>query len=205
MDVAQVGEVYAQLDPPIWLVTAAAGGRRGGLIATTVAQASIVDVMPRQLITVSRRHHTHELIEASGAFAMHLIDETQLELVWRFGLRSGRDVDKLAVLTARAGATGSPLLADAVAWLDCRVESRMDSGDRTIYLAGVVDGRLQRTEPPLTSRRLFVIAPPDKQEIMSAQYDRDSRLDAAAIERWRDRRGGYPVPDAPSEAELGRG
>jgi flavin reductase (DIM6/NTAB) family NADH-FMN oxidoreductase RutF len=205
MDVAQIGEVYAQLDPPIWLVTAAVDGRRGGFIATTVAQASIVDVMPRQLITVNKRHHTHELIEASGAFAVHLIDEAQLELVWRFGLRSGRDVDKLAGLTARAGATGSPLLADAVAWLDCRVESRLDSGDRTIYLAGVVDGRLQRTEPPLTSRRLFGIAPPDKREIMGAQYDHDARLDAAAIERWRERRGGLPVPGASWDAELGRG
>jgi hypothetical protein len=53
MDVAQVGKVYAQLDPPLWLVTAADGGRRGGFIATTVAQASIVDVIPRQLITVN--------------------------------------------------------------------------------------------------------------------------------------------------------
>ena len=31
-----------------WLVTAAHGGRQGGFIATTVAQASIVDVMPGQ-------------------------------------------------------------------------------------------------------------------------------------------------------------
>jgi flavin reductase (DIM6/NTAB) family NADH-FMN oxidoreductase RutF len=204
MDVAQIGQVYAQLDPPIWLVTAADGGRRGGFIATTVAQASIVDVMPRQLITVNQRHHTHELIEASGAFAMHLIDETQLDLIWRFGLQSGRDVDKLAGLTFHAGATGSPLLADAVAWLDCRVESRMDSGDRTIYLAGVVDGRLQRAGPPLTNRRFFAIAPPDKQRILSEQYDRDARLDAAAIQRWRDRRGGLPVPDVSLDADLER-
>jgi flavin reductase (DIM6/NTAB) family NADH-FMN oxidoreductase RutF len=202
MDVAQISKVYAQLDAPLWLVTAADGDRRGGLIATTVARASIVDVMPRQLITVSKKHHTHELIEASGAFAMHLIDETQLELIWRFGLLSGRDVDKLAGLTFHAGATGSPLLVDAVAWFDCRVESRMDGGDRTIYLAGVVDGRLQRTDPPLTIRRFFDIAPPDKQQVMSEQYDHDARLDAAAIQRWRDQRGGLPAPGVSSDADF---
>src|SRR5215831_579920 len=98
MDVTQIRKVYTQLDPPLWLVTAAYGGRRGGLIATTVTQASIVESMPRQLITVGKHHNTHELIEGSGAFAMHLIDETQLDLVWRFGLQSGRDVDKLAGL-----------------------------------------------------------------------------------------------------------
>ena len=66
IDVAQIGRVYAQLDPPIWLVTAADRGRRGGFIATTVAQASIVDVVPRQLMTVNKRHHTHELIKGRG-------------------------------------------------------------------------------------------------------------------------------------------
>jgi flavin reductase (DIM6/NTAB) family NADH-FMN oxidoreductase RutF len=185
MDVAQISKVYEQLDPPLWLVTAADGGRRGGLIATTVTQASIVSEMPRQLITVDKRHNTHALIEGSHAFAMHLIDETQLDLVWRFGLQSGRDVDKLAGLQFRTGATGSPLLTEALAWFDCRVEARMDSGDRTDYLAAVIDGRLQRTDPPLTSRRFFAIAPPDRQKIMSEQYDRDARLDGEAIQQWR--------------------
>jgi hypothetical protein len=37
MDVAQIDKVYAQLDPPLWPVTAADGGRRGGFIAATVA------------------------------------------------------------------------------------------------------------------------------------------------------------------------
>jgi flavin reductase (DIM6/NTAB) family NADH-FMN oxidoreductase RutF len=185
MDVAQINRIYALLDPPLWLVTAAAGGRRGGLIATTVAQASIVAEMPRQLITIAKRNHTHALIEGSGAFAMHLVSEMQLDLVWRFGLQSGHDVDKLTGLTFRTGVTGSPLLSEALAWFDCRVEARMDSGDRTDYLAAVVDGQLQGTDPPLTSRRFFAIAPPDKQKIMNEQYDHDARLDARAIEQWR--------------------
>src|SRR5262245_32807922 len=189
MDVTQISKVYAQLDPPLWLVTAADGGRRGGLIATTVTQASIVEAMPRQILTVGKRHHTHALIEGSGAFAMHLIGETQVDLVWRFGLQSGRDIDKLAGLQLRTGPTGSPLLVEALAWFDCRVEGRMDSGDRTGYLAAVVDGRLQRTEPPLTTRRLFANAPPDKQQNMSEQYIHDARLDAGSIRKWRQEGG----------------
>jgi flavin reductase (DIM6/NTAB) family NADH-FMN oxidoreductase RutF len=188
MDIGQISKVYAQLDPPLWLVTAAHGGRRGGFIATTVTQSSIVDAMPRQLITVNKRHNTHAIIESSSGFAMHLIDETQLELVWRFGLQSGRDVDKLAGLEFRTGVTGSPLLTQALAWFDCQVEARMDSGDRTVYLTAVVDGQLQRTGPPLTSHRFFAIAPPDKQKIMNEQYDRDARLDADAIQQWRDKK-----------------
>lgn len=189
MDVEQIAKVHGRLDPPVWLVTAADGNRRGGFIATTVISASIVADMPRQLITVNKRHNTYPLIEASGALAMHLIDETQLDLVWRFGTRSGRDVDKFAGLAFRTGATGSPLLPEALAWLDCQVEARMDSGDRTIYLASVVDGRLERTAPALTNNRLFQLAPPDKKTIMDEQYEQDARLDARAIRRWRDEHG----------------
>ncbi len=185
MNVEQIAKIYGQLDPPLWLVTAAHGDRRGGFIATTVTQASIVAGMSRQLITVNKCHNTHELIEASGAFALHLIDETQLDLVWRFGLQSGRDVDKFSGLRFETGESGSPLLPEALAWFDCRVETHMDSGDRTIYLAAVIDGRLQRTAPPLTSRRFFSIAPPDKKRIMDEQYATDSRLDALAIQQWR--------------------
>jgi flavin reductase (DIM6/NTAB) family NADH-FMN oxidoreductase RutF len=190
MDVAQIQRVYAQLAPPLWVVTSADGNRRGGLIATTVAQASIVGAMPRQLITVNKRHNTHALIERSGAFAMHLIDETQLELVWRFGLQSGRDVDKFAGLVFCTGSTASPVLPEALAWFDCRVEARMDSGDRTVYLAAVVDSRLERTDPPLTSPRLFDLAPPDKQKIMDEQYQRDAHKDAESIQQWRDANSG---------------
>lgn len=189
MDDAEIRKVYAQLDPPLWLVTAAHGERRGGFIATTITQASIVSDMPRQLVTINKRHYTHELIEASGAFAMHLIDETQLDLVWRFGLPSGRDTDKFAGLPFRTGESGSPILPEALAWLDCQVEERMDSGDRTICLAAVIDGQLQRTGLPLTSRRFFEIAPPDKQEIMARQHQHDSRLDAQAIQQWRRKNG----------------
>ena len=78
MNTVEISNVYSLLDPPLWLVTSAHGGRRGGFIATTVTRASIVAEMPRQLITVNKRHHTHTLIEASGAFGMHLNPATIL-------------------------------------------------------------------------------------------------------------------------------
>jgi len=194
MDIVQIRKVYDQLDPPVWLVTAAHGSSRGGMIATTVTQASIVESKPRQLITMNKRHNTHALIEASGTFAMHLIDESQLDLVWRFGLQSGRDIDKLSGVQFQEGETGSPLLTQALAWLECRVEARLDSGDRTIYLAAVVAGKLLRSDAPLTNRRLFELAPLDKQQTMREQYDEDARLDALAIQQWREQKSAIAVP-----------
>ncbi len=129
-----VANLLSRMDRELWLITARAGDRRGGLIATFVQLASIVPEMPRVVVGLSRQHHTAELIEKSGAFALHLISEEQIDLVWRFGLQSGHQVDKFVGLSCRDGVMGSPLLADAIAWVECKVEARMDPGDRTVYL-----------------------------------------------------------------------
>src|SRR5436309_1159966 len=129
MNPDSVAAVFAQLDREVWLLTASAGARRGGLIATFVNQASIVPHMPRVAVGLARQHHTWELVEASGAFALHVLAEDQLDWVWRFGLQSGREFDKLAHLPTTPGVTGSPILAGVPGFLECRIEARLDTGD----------------------------------------------------------------------------
>ena len=177
--------LFARTDRELWLLTAAAGGRRGGLIATFVSQGSIVPDLPRVVVGLAKQHHTWGLIESGNAFALHLIGEEHLDWVWRLGLRSGRDLDKLAGLPTTAGATGSPILTDALGWLDCRVESRLNTGDRTVYLAEVVGGELKREGPPLTAQRLIQLAPPERLQQLKEQMTRDIAIDARAIRAWR--------------------
>jgi len=177
--------LFARTDRELWLLTAAAGDRRGGLIATFVSQASIVPDLPRVLVGLAKQHYTWELIEASGAFALHLLGEEHLDWVWRFGLRSGRDDDKLEGLPVIVGTTGSPILADALGWLECRVESRQDAGDRTVYLAEVMRGESARDGPPLTAQRLIQLAPPERLRELKEQMARDIAIDGAAIRAWR--------------------
>jgi flavin reductase (DIM6/NTAB) family NADH-FMN oxidoreductase RutF len=180
-----VDSLFALTDRELWVVTAAAGGRRGGLVATFVSQASIVPELPRVLVGIARQHHTWGLIEASGAFALHLLGEEHLEWVWRFGLRSGRQGDKLDGLTVTVGTTGSPILGEALAWLDCRVEARLDTGDRTVYLGEVVGGTVRRPGSPLTARRMAALAPPERLRQLQEQMTHDIQSDAAAIRAWR--------------------
>ena len=177
--------LIASLDRELWLVTAQAGERRGGLIATFVSPASIVPEAPRMLVGLAKQHYTWELVEASSAFTLHLLGPQHLELVRRFGLSSGRDADKFAGLLVRTAKSGSPLLASALGWLDCRVEARMDTGDRTVYLGAVVDCCMSESGPPLTLRQMIQMAPPDMLAEMKRQRLCDSLIDAAAIRLWQ--------------------
>jgi flavin reductase (DIM6/NTAB) family NADH-FMN oxidoreductase RutF len=178
--------LFQRLDRELWVVTAQSGARRGGLIATFVSQASIVPELPRMIVGIAQHHHTWHLIEASGAFALHLLAESQLDWVWRFGLQSGHDVDKLAGLEVQAGLSGAPILTAAPGWLDCRVEARLDTGDRTVYLAEVVDAQGPAEVTLLTVSRLRQTIPDDRRSTLLEQMSRDSAIDAAAIAAWRE-------------------
>jgi flavin reductase (DIM6/NTAB) family NADH-FMN oxidoreductase RutF len=180
-----IGEVWRQTDRELWLVSAAAGARRGGLIATFVTQASLTPEMPRVLIGLASQHNTRQLIEESKAFALHLLGEEHLEWVWRFGLESGSRIDKFAGLAVTAGVTGSPLLDEAPAWLDCRVAASWQIGGRVVFVAGVVDGGVRRAGKCLTASRLIELAPAEKLTRLRQLVRQDSALEEEAIRRWR--------------------
>ena len=175
----------ALFDRAVWIITAGSNEARSGLVATFVNSASLVPSLPRLAIGIASHHRTWELIRASQAFAAHLVDERACDLMWRFGLESGRTVDKFAGVAWRAGHTGSPILESALASLDCMVEAELDIGDRTIFVGAVVAGGIHRPGVPLTAIRLFELASPDQQRQMDAARVRDEQIDEAAMLAWR--------------------
>lgn len=180
-----ISEVFHLYDPPLWLVTARHQGRRGGLIATLAVRASIVADLPRMVVGIAKHHHTWGLIEGSDRFALHLLRRDDLDAVWRFALASGHTTDKLAGLPERYTPAGNPLYPDALAWLDCRVEARMGTGDRTLYLAEVIGGAPLTQGTPLSVGALLRDAPSERIEALDRLYRADQTLDAAAILAWR--------------------
>jgi len=185
--VASFEKVRSLFHATAWIITASHGNDAGGLVATFVSNASLVPALPRLTIGIARHHHTWELIQRSRAFAAHLVDEQQCELIWKFGLASGREVDKLAGLRWRRGQTGSPLLEDALAWADCSVEAELDIGDRTIYVAAVVDANVNRPGVALTDKRVLELATDEQRRRMEEDRRRDQGIDAEALLAWRAR------------------
>ena len=185
MPITDYPQIYPGLNRELWLVSASDGSRRTGLIAANVDSVSLVPDMPRVTVAIAKHHFTHDLIEASGAFAMQLVDEPHIDWVYRFGITTGRDNDKFADLNTSTTPTGSPILTDGPNWLDCRVEARFDTGDRTIYLAEVLDAHLNHPAAGLSIKRLLELAPPDKLQAMHQAMQHDIPLDRTAIRSWR--------------------
>jgi flavin reductase (DIM6/NTAB) family NADH-FMN oxidoreductase RutF len=183
-----INDLLQRVERVLWLVTSQMGARRNGLIATFVTAASIVQRQPRMVVGIANHHYTHELIEHSGLMALHLLKESQLDWVWRFGTQSGRTTNKFAGLATRRASHGSPVLVDAMGWVEGLVETKMHTGDRTVYLIELVDGQHgDLTEQPLTEARLRELAPPDKRNLLKQLLRRDANIDARNIQSWRNR------------------
>ena len=173
------------LDPVLWVVTARFGEEQSGLIATLVQKASLVPDCPRILAAIAKHHYTWNLIENSRTFAVHLVGETRLDWVGRFGLHSGRIDDKFTGLQTKRGTTGSPLLEDAILWMECRVETSLDIGDRTVYLAEVLSVGTGADDTPLRLKRMLECLPEHQRSELQRMTANDIALDAAAISAWR--------------------
>jgi flavin reductase (DIM6/NTAB) family NADH-FMN oxidoreductase RutF len=185
MNEVSIQRVLGLAEQTAWIITSRHDDQMGGLVATFVSNASLVPALPRLIAGIARHHFTWELISRSRSFAAHLVDESHVDLIWRFGLGSGRDVNKLASVAWRSGRTGSPILEDAIAWLDCSVEAELDIGDRTIFIAAIVDGSLSRVGSPMTVHRILHLGSEDQLNQMHEERLRDEKIDAAAIIQWR--------------------
>jgi len=189
MDKTAATALFAWIDRELWLITAQSGDRRGALIATFVNQASIVPDLPRVVVGIARHHYTWKLIEESGTFALHLLGQMNAEWVGHFGMNTGHEVDKLEGWDYARGTLGNPMLPGAVGWLDCRVETKMDSGDRTLYLAEVVESHITNYGPPLTLKHFLSGASKEQLTELKRLMHLDSTLDMQAIIAWRAERG----------------
>lgn len=129
--------VYAtlrELTSPVVAVTSHSDGRSNGMIANSATRVSLVPECPRLTFYCFKFHFSHELIESSGRFCLHLLHQDQVSVVDRLGFESGRDQEKLSEIEHSTTEYGLPRIKGAAAVFDCRVINAMDAGPSTIFL-----------------------------------------------------------------------
>lgn len=131
----------------VTIVTLKAGDQLHGL--TVSAFASISPEPPLVMVAIDHRHSAYPLLEQEGTvFAVNVLHQDQVDLSNRFAWL--KDEDRFAVGDWQTAETGAPILAEALAWLDCVIYARHPAGTHTIYVGQVVAAGTPRPgEPPL--------------------------------------------------------
>lgn len=129
------------------IVAAAHEGQRHGMTANSFTSLSLDP--PLVLVSLEKRTCTHELVSRSGAYAVSVLPQDLEALSSRFAGRQSEDSDRFAGVETSTRRTGSPILKDALAFFDCRVESAHDAGTHTIFVGQVLVAGLAESQPPL--------------------------------------------------------
>lgn len=128
----------------VTVITSAEGEQLNGMTANAVASVSLDPVM--LLICVDKAAHSHDAISASGVFAVNVLGEHQEAVSRLFAKHAESEAGSLRGQAFRAGETGAPILADCLAFMECRVRQAIDGGDHSIFLGEVVSEGVVRDD-----------------------------------------------------------
>lgn len=123
-------------------------GERSGLTATAVCSLALSP--PRVLASVNMQGLTYGLLAKSRCMSVNLLAEDHEELAQRFAMkRAHSDEDRFAIGDWQTRVTGAPVLADALAGLDCSVTQIVPLDTHAILIGMVEDVVFGANRAPL--------------------------------------------------------
>jgi flavin reductase (DIM6/NTAB) family NADH-FMN oxidoreductase RutF/DNA-binding GntR family transcriptional regulator len=138
-------DVIGHFASGVTVITAMHDGERRGTTASAVSSLSLEP--PMVLICLNKTSATARAVAAARRFAVNILGEDQAEEAMRFAKRADAG-DKFAGIAVSAGDQGEPLLANALATLECHVAEQVTGGTHLVFLAEV-ERASARTGSPL--------------------------------------------------------
>jgi flavin reductase (DIM6/NTAB) family NADH-FMN oxidoreductase RutF len=125
--------------------------RDGELYGMTVNAFSSVSLdPPLVLVCLAGSGRGQELIARAGVFGVNVLAESQQELSrWFADRQRPDDASMFDGIAVGSGATGCPVLLEAAASLDCRVDRVVPAGDHVVVIGQVAALRHRPDEGPL--------------------------------------------------------
>lgn len=129
----------------LYIITTKKGDRSGAMVASWVTQASFDP--PGFTVAVAKDRAIESLLQVGDQFILNILEEGNYQtLMKHFLKRFGPGEDRFAGVNTRTANNGSPILADALAYLECEVVSRMECADHWIVYNKVTDGRVSKPD-----------------------------------------------------------
>ncbi|MFN6463643.1 MAG: diflavin flavoprotein [Nostoc sp. DedVER02] len=136
-----VEQAVGRIVGSLCVLTAKEGDRSSAMLASWVAQASFSP--PGLTIAVAKDRAVETLTHTGNKFVLNILKEgNHLGLMKHFLKPFGPGQDRFADVAAQEAENGSPILTDALAYLECSVQNRMESGDHWLVYATVENGKL---------------------------------------------------------------
>ncbi|BAY44713.1 flavin reductase domain-containing protein [Scytonema sp. HK-05] len=132
-----VGRVVGSL----CILTAKQGDISSAMLASWVSQASFNP--PALTVAVAKDRAVELLTHSGNKFVLNVLKEgNHIGLMKHFLKPFGPGQDRFDGVSKEEAQNGSPILTDALAYLECSVKNRMEAGDHWLVYATVDNGKL---------------------------------------------------------------
>jgi flavorubredoxin/flavin reductase (DIM6/NTAB) family NADH-FMN oxidoreductase RutF len=125
----------------LYIITAKKGEASSAMLASWVAQASMEPL--GFTIAVAKDRAIESFMHVGDRFVLNVLQEGNYQpLMKHFLKRFAPGADRFEGIKTYPADNGSPILADALAYLECEVVSRMDGNDHWLVYSTVDAGRV---------------------------------------------------------------
>ena len=147
----QLAAALGRVPSGIYILTATADGVETGMLSSWVQQCSFQP--PLVSVAVRREREIVALLGKDARFTLNILESSQTDMIAHFGKGFALADDAFAGLEVTRDAARGPVLAEALAYLDCRVVDRLSTGDHDLFIGQVLAGALLDEGQPMVHVR----------------------------------------------------
>lgn len=138
-------KALGRLSGGLYIITAKKGEASSAMLASWVSQASLEPL--GITIAVAKDRAIESLMHVGDRFVLNVLEEGNYQqLMKHFLKRFAPGSDRFAGIKTYAASNGCPILADALAYLECEVVSRMEGEDHWIVYSTIDVGRISKPD-----------------------------------------------------------
>ena len=138
---ADLDQALGRLSSGLYLLTVRKGNVTGAMLASWVIQASFQPL--GVAIAIAKDRAIESLLQVGDAFVLNPLEESNAQrLMKHFLKRFPPGADRFAGIATYDATNGSPILAEALAYLECTVTRRLEASDHWIVYATTKVGRV---------------------------------------------------------------
>ncbi|MGH9457227.1 MAG: flavin reductase family protein [Thermoanaerobaculia bacterium] len=131
----------------VTIVTTEDEGHWYGLTVSAFSSLSLDP--PLVLVAIEKTTRAHEAIGRAERFAVNVLREEQESISNQF---ASRVEDRFDGIDVRSGVLKIPVLAEALAVIECRLREKLPGGDHSIFVGEVVAADIREGNPLLYFR-----------------------------------------------------
>jgi flavin reductase (DIM6/NTAB) family NADH-FMN oxidoreductase RutF len=138
---ADMEKALGRISSGLYIITAQKGDVSSAMLASWVSQASFQPL--GFTVAVAKDRAIESLMQVGDTFVLNILEEgNYAALMKHFLKRFPPGGDRFAGIRTRPAENGSPILGDALAYLECTVTSRMEVSDHWIVYCTVDEGKV---------------------------------------------------------------